>query len=100
MPWRMPWNNCHCELHFATSHPRDFQVPLHYCNMRFVMVLLDGDDGYVGKCNMLKLISHSSTPVARTGHTHINHHQVRIRAVFFHFHPFHNSIVPKRYLSC
>lgn len=68
--------------------------------MRFVMVLLDGDDGYVGKCNMLKLISHSSTPVARTGHTHINHHQVRIRAVFFHFHPFHNSIVPKRYLSC
>ena len=34
--------------------------------MRFEMTLLDGDDGYVGKCNMLRLTSHSSTPF-RTG---------------------------------
>ena len=41
--------------------------------MRFVMVLLDGDDGYVGKCNMLKLISHSSSPIVRNP-PHNNHH--------------------------
>jgi hypothetical protein len=33
--------------------------------MRFEMLLLDGDDGYVGKCNMLRLTSHSSTPLPR-----------------------------------
>jgi len=57
------------------------EVPLHYCNMRFVMILLDGDDGYEGKCNMLRLISHSSTPLPRrtpgqnNNHHNINHHQ-------------------------
>ncbi|KAJ1419339.1 hypothetical protein B484DRAFT_453445 [Ochromonadaceae sp. CCMP2298] len=35
-------------------------IPMHYCSMRFILELLDGDDGYVGKHNMLKLLSHSS----------------------------------------
>jgi hypothetical protein len=46
------------------------QVPMHYCNMRFEMTLLDGDDGYVGKCNMLRLTSHSSTPYRSANAAH------------------------------
>lgn len=36
------------------------EVKLHYCDMVFDMLLLDGDDGYQGKHNMLKLVNHSS----------------------------------------
>lgn len=39
------------------------QVVLHYCVMRFKMLLLDGDDGYQGKHNMLTIIEHSSVPL-------------------------------------
>lgn len=38
------------------------EVPMHYCIMRFELLLHDADDGFVGKHNMLKLISHSSIP--------------------------------------
>jgi hypothetical protein len=38
------------------------QVQLHYCQMLFELLLLDGDDGYAGKHNMLTLLSHSSVP--------------------------------------
>jgi hypothetical protein len=34
------------------------------------MTLLDGDDGYVGKCNMLRLTSHSSTPFRSANAAH------------------------------
>ena len=39
--------------------------------MRFIMELLDGDDGYIGKYNMLRLHSHSAIPIrtATTGTT-------------------------------
>lgn len=33
--------------------------------MHFSLMLLDGDDGYIGKHNMLKLLSHFSTPLPR-----------------------------------
>lgn len=33
---------------------------MHYCDMVFDLLLLDGDDGYIGKHNMLKMISHTS----------------------------------------
>lgn len=36
------------------------EVILHYCVMRFKLKIMDGDDGYIGKHNMLKLIEHSS----------------------------------------
>lgn len=49
-------------------------MPLHYCNMRFVMVIMDGDDGYEGKFNMLRLISHSSVPLRRQPHNNNNQH--------------------------
>lgn len=34
--------------------------------MRFIMELLDGDDGYIGKYNMLRLHSHSAIPIRTT----------------------------------
>lgn len=46
---------------------RCVQVALHYCRMVFELLLMDGDDGYQGKHNMLMLVSHSS--VARDGST-------------------------------
>lgn len=36
------------------------QVMLHYCQMMFDLIVVDGDDGYVGKHNMLTLLSHTS----------------------------------------
>lgn len=36
------------------------EVRLHYCSMAFDLLLLDGDDGFQGKHNMLKLIRHTS----------------------------------------
>lgn len=61
LPPTMHWL-CHSS---PTMLPSTSQVPLHYCNMRFEMLLLDGDDGYQGKWNMLRLTSHSSTPLPR-----------------------------------
>jgi hypothetical protein len=39
------------------------EVILHYCVMRFKMKVLDGDDGYIGKHNMLTIVEHSSVPL-------------------------------------
>lgn len=36
-------------------------VQLHYCQMNFELLLLDGDDGFQGKHNMLKLLRHTSS---------------------------------------
>ena len=36
------------------------EIKLHYCDMIFDLLLQDGDDGYIGKHNMLTLLSHSS----------------------------------------
>ena len=45
--------------------------------MRFELLLLDGDDGYQGKCNMLRLLSHSSTPlITRSNHNNHNNHNL------------------------
>ena len=37
---------------------------LHYAVIRFKMHVMDGDDGYVGKHNMLRIIEHSSVPLS------------------------------------
>ena len=37
---------------------------MHYCVVKFQLQVLDGDDGYQGKHNMLKLIEHSSVPLS------------------------------------
>eukprot|EP01038_Epipyxis_sp_PR26KG_P008008 gene8008-10852_t len=48
------------------------QVNLHYCRMFFVLSLLDGDDGYIGKHNMLKMLSHQSTSLFNNNHMNQN----------------------------
>ena len=39
------------------------QIKLHYCLMYFEMRLMDADDGWVGKHNMLKILLHESSPL-------------------------------------
>jgi hypothetical protein len=38
-------------------------VRLHYCVMHFELQILDADDGWVGKHNMLRILRHESSPL-------------------------------------
>lgn len=83
-------------------HGISFQIPLHYCTVYFEMRLLNGDDGYRGHHNMLRLLSHCSRPVSvgPTGniqqqHQQQHHEKVEYslpRRTDFRFHRFYNSI--------
>jgi len=37
-------------------------VQMHYATMYFKLLVLDGDDGYIGKHNMLTLVEHTALP--------------------------------------
>jgi hypothetical protein len=36
------------------------QVKMHYATVHFKLVILDGQDGYIGKHNTLQMIEHAS----------------------------------------
>eukprot|EP01033_Poteriospumella_lacustris_P007375 gene7375-5309_t len=77
-----------------TRNELHIDVQLHYCDMSFDLLLLDGDDGFQGKHNMLKLLRHSSSVTGggrRVQLDHVMHpipvfHDFRFFR-FWHLHP-------------
>ena len=49
------------------------QVEMHYAIVQFKLLILDGQDGYIGKHNTLRLVEHSSAAIINGRHPSLGH---------------------------